>query len=271
MAKITATEVPDSALRRVRNVVAATVLIIGIVLVSAGPASAATCLPEDIINGTCNISGVIDDDEVELGGEITAPGSPTGEEADGPGSTPPPSSGSCIGRGPNCGRDEFGVTAPLTLADIAHFRPNPGIDSMEPNGWMVVGLDTNFYSTGGVQIHEGELLGSPASVRFTPVRWHWTYGDGATATRSTPGGTWAGLGLREFDPTATSHVYRAPGTYYIDLTIDFSPEYRIAGGPWIDIPGVIPVPANRLVATAGGAKTVLVDRDCRRDPSGPGC
>jgi hypothetical protein len=160
---------------------------------------------------------------------------------------------------------------PITLADIAAFRPDAGVDHMEPNGWMIVGLDTNFFATGGTQITDGTLLGQPASVRFTPRTWHWVYGDGSGAAGGTPGGTWAGQGIPEFDPTATSHIYRAAGTYYIDLTIDYSAEYRFAGTQWIGIAGILPVPANRLVATAGDAKTVLVERECTVNPTGPGC
>jgi hypothetical protein len=163
------------------------------------------------------------------------------------------------------------VTGPVTLRDLVNFRPAPGVDHMEPNGWMIVGLDTNFYARAGVQVQDGLLLGEPASVRFTPVRYHWTYGDGTGASRSTPGTTWRAQDVREFEPTPTSHVYTASGTYFIDLTIDFAAEYRWAGSDWTTIAGTIPVPANRLVATAGGAKTVLVEHECTLNPTGPGC
>ncbi|CAN5268353.1 hypothetical protein BH09ACT3_BH09ACT3_09190 [soil metagenome] len=151
-----------------------------------------------------------------------------------------------------------------------NFRPVPGVDRMEPNGWMVVGLDTNFYAQVGQQVQAGLLLGFPAEVRFTPRRYHWTYGDGGRADLSTKGSTWAAQGIREFDRTPTSHIYRAAGTYYIDLIIDFGAEYRWANGSWRSLSGTIAVPANRLVATAGGAKTVLVERDCTVG-AGPGC
>jgi hypothetical protein len=142
---------------------------------------------------------------------------------------------------------------------------------MQPNGWMIVGLATNFYSVVGVEVQQGELLGEPASVRFTPISWHWSYGDGSSAVRSTPGGTWAAEGIPEFDATPTSHVYTASGTYFIDLSIVFRAEYKWADGGWKPIVGTITIPANRLEATAGDAKTVLVGRDCLQDPSGPGC
>jgi hypothetical protein len=131
---------------------------------------------------------------------------------------------------------------------------------MEPNGWMIVGLDTNFYATVGNEAINGTLLGQPASVRFTPVAWHWNYGDGASATRATAGATWASQDIQQFDPTTTSHVYRKAGTYSIDLSIEFGAEYKYASGAWTPVDGTITVPANRLRATAGSAKTVLVGR-----------
>jgi hypothetical protein len=142
---------------------------------------------------------------------------------------------------------------------------------MEPDGWMVVGLDTNFYAlvSGGVQT--GELLGRPAAVRFDAIRFHWDYGDGSSATRGTGGASWASQGVPEFDPTSTSHVYRLAGTYSIGLTIEFGAEYRFADRSWTPVAGSIPVSVNRLTATAGEAKTVLVNRNCLEDSTGPGC
>lgn len=163
------------------------------------------------------------------------------------------------------------VTAPVTLADIASFRPDPAVDHSEPNGWTIAGLDTNFYATGGRQIIYGALLGQPTAVRFTPVGWHWSYGDGAAARHPFAGGTWAAQGVREFDPTSTSHVYGSYGTYSIDLEVDLAAEYQFAGGSWVEIDGVITLSANRLVITVGDARTVLVERECTRNPAGPGC
>jgi hypothetical protein len=158
-----------------------------------------------------------------------------------------------------------------TLSDIAAFRPTPGVDHMEPDGWFVVGLDANFYATGGSSVVSGTLLGYPADVRFTPIRFTWSYGDASSATRTTRGAPWASLGIQEFEPTATSHVYERAGTYYIDLTIGYRAEYNFDGSGWRTIAGTLWLPANRLVATVGSAETVLVERDCTLSPVGPGC
>ena len=254
-------------------------------LFGIAPAQAASCSPGQIRDGSCpspEVSGSIGNGGVDLSGSQS--GSSGGSGAGGAGEG---GAGSAAGGGSGSGsipkpppppRDGYTVTMPgeelptaITLADIASFTPRASVARMEPNGWMVVGLDTNFYAVGSAQIVDGELLGRPASVRFTPVSYHWAYGDGVAATRSGTGATWAAQHIAEFDPTPTSHVFRAKGTYTITLSVDVRAEYRFDGGGWNSIAGTFPVPANPLIAKAGDAKTVLVDKDCRAHPSGPGC
>jgi hypothetical protein len=256
---------------------------IAVSLIPFAPLSAVAestgCSRVEFLNGECpEVQAHVTDDGVDVSATHRAPGNNTGSGQPGTGASgtgqpaPPP--------GPLPGTPEYEflhrndgwtVTSPVTLADLVNFKPSPGVDRMEPNGWMIVGLDTNFYAVVGSQVKTGVLLGQQASVRFTPVHYHWTYGDGYGARLASKGGTWASQGVHEFDRTPTSHVYAKAGTYYIDLSIDFSAEYRYAGGEWIPVAGTINVPANRLMATAGAAKTVLVERDCTVPPLGPGC
>lgn len=159
----------------------------------------------------------------------------------------------------------------VTLSDIASFAPTVGGNHMEPNGWIVVGLDTNFYSDRSTRVVDGTLLGFPASVRFTPLSWRWSYGDGSATTSATPGASWAAQNLAEFAPSPTSHVFATAGSYAIDLTVGYAAQYRFAGSDWVAIAGTLELPANRIIATANDASTVLVNRDCRQNPEGPGC
>ncbi len=240
-------------------------------------ASESSCTKVDEYAGTC-VTGNLTDGEAVLEGTKGSPGADGIGESGGGGPEiilPIDPNAHCkVVVGDRCrfnvdhGEEE---TPLISLTDIAAFRPDAGVDNMEPRGWMIVGLDTNFFATGGVQVKNGTLLEQPASVRFTPTKWHWVYGDGDRSAESTPGGTWASQGISEFDPTPTSHIYRAAGTYFIDLTIDYTAEYRFGDGPWLGIRGVLPVPANRLTATAGSAKTVLVQHECTANPGGPGC
>ena len=229
--------------------------------------------------GCSSVGGSVNGDGVDLTGSVTNPGTGTatgigGGVGAGRGST----GGVYVTPPPPPLRDGYTVTPttpattpPVTIVDLENFKPSAGVSNMEPNGWMVVGLDTNFYATVQSSVRTGMLLGQPASVRFSPVRYHWTYGDGSAASSSMRGGTWASTGTAEFDPTPTSHVFRAAGRYTIDLSIDYSAEYQFAGGGWAAVAGSVPMPANRLVASAGDANTVLVARNCQQDPSGPGC
>lgn len=276
-----------------RSISVVVILVLSSTLVLSSATTAFACTEQETREGHCSVNGSLGDGEAILTGNQPGGGSGGGGGGGGTGGggggTGTNGGGIDVGTGngpttadglgglpcdpalvSSCSRWEVISLVP-TLDDIAAFRPSPNVDHMQPNGWFVVGLDANFYATGGVSTVPGTLLGQPASVRFTPIRWSWAYGDGASATKSTRGGTWSALGIREFDPTPTSHVYNLPGTYYIDLTVGYRVEYQFAGGPWGTIVGTLWLPANRLVATVGGAKTVLVERDCMTAPPGPGC
>lgn len=251
-------------------------LLIACLIPMASPAHAEDtgCSRSQQLAGTCTVSVDMDDEEVTIGVDVTVPGSPgsSGGGSGGGEHTGGSDNTVCDGVGGElvC-RDTYDAIGPVTLSDIAHFRPSPGRNLMEPDGWMIVGLHTNFYAHASQHVVTGELRGETAWVRFTPIGYRWWYGDGSTHYSGTPGNTWRILGVTEFDRTPNSHIYRAPGTYYIDLSIVYRAEYRYAGESYIPIPGTLTLPANRLVAVAGDATTVLVEHDCTLNPTGPGC
>ena len=238
------------------------------------------CSPQEIREGGCNtsIDGYLDGEVVTLIGEEPLPGQPGATPPRGGGPATPP----ILTAGWRCRLanqydpsvcdvlPDEGIPT-ITIRDIATFIPTPGRQQMEPDGWTVAGLDTNFYAITGAHEVNGTLLGRPADVRFTPTTYLWAYGDGSAATMYTTGGTWAAQGIAEFEPTPTSHVYEQVGDYTITLSIVFRAEYRFAGGPWRPVVGTITLPANDLYIRVGTAKTVLVEHDCLENPAGPGC
>lgn len=236
---------------------------------TAGASMSSGCNAVQVAQQVCT-SGSIGNGTATIGGTTGSPGSGS-HSTGGHTSTGGTSHGvlHCMQRG-GCPTAAPGAE-PISLSDIASFRPRPGVQHMQPDGWMVPGLDANFYAVTSQHVVNGTLLGQPASVRFTPVSFHWTYGDGGAATRSTKGATWEAQGIPEFGPTPTSHIYATEGRYTIRLTIDFAAEYRFAGSPYYPIDGILPLPANDLHVTVDGAKTVLVEHDCAANPSGPGC
>lgn len=246
---------------------------------SQARAESTSCTQLQVNAGTCNVSGGLGDGEAVLDGSIGIPGSSgQGGSGSGDGGSADPKTrcvhilnGRCLS--PTWGHADPApdAVAPVTLNDIASFRPSSGVDSMEPAGWTIVGLHTNFFASRATQVVDGQLLGKPASVRFTPVQWTWDYGDGSSATFGTPGASWAATGTREFDPTDTSHVYTAVGTYGVAMTTDVVADYSFDGQAWVEIDGTLAVPANTLSVSVNEARTVLVAQECSRNPTGPGC
>jgi PKD repeat protein len=142
---------------------------------------------------------------------------------------------------------------------------------MEPNGWAITGLAANFWTDATTQIGEGLLLGQPAQVRFTPIGYHWNYGDGTTTTSTTGGASWDNLGLTEFSPTTTSHTYTTTGKYTVTLTIDYHADYSFGDQGWRPVQGTVTTPSTPLTITAANETTVLVAHNCLTNPHGPGC
>jgi hypothetical protein len=159
----------------------------------------------------------------------------------------------------------------VRISDLVNFKPAASTAGMEPSGWTLVGLPTNFFATASAHIRSGSLLGFPAEVRFTPAGYRWDYGDGSARNSTSGGAGWAQLGLPEFSETTTSHSFSDRATRVITLTVNYSAAYRFAGRGWRAVSGTLAVPADPLTAVVGDAQTVLVGRDCVRNPSGPGC
>jgi hypothetical protein len=161
--------------------------------------------------------------------------------------------------------------APITLSDLANFVPQSASLASQPRGWSVVNLSTNFIAGASVHVVSGSLFGRSAEVQFTPHGYDWSYGDGGSQTTSVPGARWDTLGLREFSPTATSHVYGAEGSFTTSVSVRYGVEYRVGGGAWIPVSGEVSSSATTTVVIVQGADTVLAARDCTANRTAPGC
>lgn len=151
---------------------------------------------------------------------------------------------------------------PITLEDLANFVPQQASLVSQPRGWTVVNLDTNFIAGASTHVVGGSLFGRSAEVRFTPHAYDWNYGDGSTNSTAVPGARWDALGVREFSPTATSHIYRQEGSFTTTVVVRYGAEYRLGGGAWIPVSGEVSSAATAVVTTVQSADTVLAARDC---------
>lgn len=177
-------------------------------------------------------------------------------------------------RSASCGITAVRVTneqgEPLTITDVAQFAPTPIAAAGEPGNVSVAGLPMNFVAAASTQTRAGTLLSRPISVRFTPVRFDFVYGDGLTATSTSGGRTWSALGQAQFTPTPTSHTYRARGIYPVHARVHYTAEVDIGGG-WFPVAGELAIAGPTQQIRVYEANTALVARTCDEQPRAPGC
>ncbi|MCU1549518.1 MAG: hypothetical protein JWR36_78, partial [Glaciihabitans sp.] len=119
----------------------------------AGTGSAAVgvqdCNSGNELVGQCHVSPKVGSRDLTIVGSKGTPGGPSngGRGGEDGNATPADPTDMPQPGDPNyIYRDPFGVVSPVSIRDLRRFHPNPGTDHMQPSGWTVIGLDTNFYS-----------------------------------------------------------------------------------------------------------------------------
>lgn len=168
---------------------------------------------------------------------------------------------------PQPGEDPLPV---ITIRDLVRFVPSDSTIAGEPNNLGVAGLATNFVANAQTTVVEATLFDRLISVEFTPVEYDFDYGDGAAASHATGGASWESLGLAQFTPTDTSHVYLDRGTYTASITVDYTARINFGFG-WLPVEGTVAGPAASQSIQIFEARTALVDRTCDEDPNAAGC
>ncbi|RUR01506.1 hypothetical protein ELQ94_08420 [Labedella endophytica] len=266
---------------------------------STSSASARVCSDAEKRLGICPTGSTESGSGVDIGATEQGPGGGSGGSGGGdgaptdsgqgsggsgisPGTSAPSTDGSGLGGNPrriitdldpcpDCSEADPPADAPaITLSDLASFSPSRPTFRMEPNGWMLRGLPANFIADPRDETTGGTLLGRPIDVRFTPVSYTWTWGDGTADTVTEPGRTWEELRLPRFSETPTSHVYTERGTMTVGLDVAYAVAFRFDGGDWVTVDGSVSAQTT-LDAYVGSAQTVLVPGDCRADPVAIGC
>ena len=158
----------------------------------------------------------------------------------------------------------------VTIHDLVRFLPNGAAFTVEPEGVGVVGLPANFVARTGPHTAHGMLFGRPMSVRFTPAGHTFHYGDGETRRASTGGRTWSALGVPQFTPTDTSHVYRERGTYVTRVDTRYTAELNLGYG-WVHLSGELTSRGAEQSIRIYEARTALVAHTCDVNPAAAGC
>lgn len=248
----------------------------------SSPASAG-CSDSSLVTGGCGVTNT--GTQLDVSGVIsTPPGAPTPDSShtskDSP-SSPSSSydSDGCLITTDEDGRcirariraNPDGTPAPsVTMTDLAQFAPRAADFAVEPGNAGIAGMPTNLLGAASVRTQTGTLFGNPISVRFTPIAYDYSYGDGSTATVTVPGRTWEELGQAPFTPTPTSHVYSARGTYTAALSIRYSAQVDLGGG-WFPVIGELTTDSPSQQIRIFEAHTALVARTCLENPAAVGC
>ncbi len=228
-------------------------------------AQATTCTAANIAAGTCSVNGGTHGGGVDLWGDATSGGSggSGGGSSDGPDECPVVVNGQCVGTSPP--KDG---TGPTSISDLESFRPRPPTQFVEPDGWSVRRIPTNFWTVVSAHTVSGELLGNPADVRFTPVLVRRYFGDGERRTSAMTGASWRDLGQAPWTRTSTSHAYDSEGRYRVRVLVWYSAAYRFGSQDWVPLAGEVAVWANEITLTVLSADLVLVDRSCEETSLG---
>lgn len=218
-----------------------------------------------------------DGDTVDLTGTKTTPGTDGTIDTSSDSDTDTPLSpcasylnGRCVSYPFTRNVDTTPGTPTITITDLTSFAPEPTSLIAEPGNAGIADMPANFVATASAHTQTGTLFGVPLTVRFTPVGYDYTYGDGTAATTTTPGRSWEELGQAQFTPTPTSHVYADRGTYAADVDVRYSAEIDFGLG-WYPIDGELISDGPVQQVQIFEAHTALVAHTCTENPGAPGC
>ncbi|MFH5823904.1 hypothetical protein [Georgenia sp. AZ-5] len=143
----------------------------------------------------------------------------------------------------------------LTLADLRELPIAPGGLNIQPDqGWVLINVDTIFWTEAAEQTFDTVVLGTPVQVRVAPVDYAWDFGDGAAPLRTTDPGA-------PYPDHTVAHAYtRSSDRTRVTLTTRWAGEFQVAGsGVWQPVEGLATtteVSAPFEVRTAQTALTV---------------
>ena len=151
-------------------------------------------------------------------------------------------------------------------ANSAVFSPAAPRASVLPGTSLAPGQTASFSVGLGVRFGTATLFSNLVTVRFTPVNYFWSFGDGASTASVAVGaaGSTAGSGVAVGGVGTAQHSY-AQGTYTAVAQVEYRVDYRVKGGSWLRDPDTIWLNSNGLNLTVSqgggngaGGTTVLV-------------
>ncbi|MDT0166468.1 PKD domain-containing protein [Actinotalea sp. AC32] len=149
--------------------------------------------------------------------------------------------------------EEGGDVVVVRQEDLRRLPITPSVPRYQPvDGRGLVGKDLIVYTDPTPQELTTSVLGVPVTVRVTPVRWSWDFGDGQAPLVTDSAGA-------PYPDHTVSRPYADVGTYEVRVTTTWRGEYRIAGdGPWLPVTGTATTTSAPFTATVEEAPSRLV-------------
>ncbi|MEU4395120.1 hypothetical protein [Kribbella sp. NPDC023855] len=123
---------------------------------------------------------------------------------------------------------------------------------VQPVGRTLVNLDTIVYTDQAkLSTATVTLLGFPVVVEATPMSYTWNFGDGASATTTTPG--------RPYPAKDITHKYMKKGGVGLTLTTHYAARFNVAGTGWQYVDGLVPITGPATPLQVREAVPVLVE------------
>ncbi|GEP38197.1 hypothetical protein NPS01_18600 [Nocardioides psychrotolerans] len=119
-----------------------------------------------------------------------------------------------------------------------------------PNGRTLVNFATNFYTETQPFTRTITLLGQQVDLRITPASYGWRFGDGRSASTTTPGAAYPDLQV--------THDYLTAGRVAPAVDTTYTADFRVNGGAWRPVPGAVTIPGAAVLLEVVEATPTLV-------------
>ena len=104
----------------------------------------------------------------------------------------------------------------------------PPVIAVAPNEIGLTGLKSFFWleEAPGPIAATAQAPGITVSATATPLRYEWSFGDGATLTTESAGRPW-----RAGTPGDIAHLYQTKGRYVVNVTVVWAARWQVGDGP----------------------------------------
>lgn len=161
--------------------------------------------------------------------------------------------------------------APIVIT-LEEFQKQPVLAATivsQPSNFGLRNAHSNVYAQAQEQEFTFEFQDAEIVLKARPVSYQWNYGDGTSATTTTPGGPVDGAA---FDTeTPTSHQYTRTGDFQLILTTYFAGDYSVDGGPFQPVAGEAAVVSEPHLMSIWRTEGHNVSENCIENPQGIGC